>query len=159
MRVVSEQSSESIQRHRAEREVAGAIRELAANLLRVIRGAGKPHEIEMQVQAALEAFIHYRDLVGTPAPPDIVCRGIDGWTDTATDAPLAEEALHEQELLNSILQGALQVVASRLLGQLTHETRGRRQMHSAIHELSDLHAHRREQRLAEINSSKGRRKP
>lgn len=55
MRLVSENSEAELARHTAEGQVKWKIRELAADLLRIIRGAGKPYEIMRQMVELSEA--------------------------------------------------------------------------------------------------------
>jgi len=70
MRVVTENTDADLARQRATVEVRWTLRELTANLLRVIRGAGKPHEIGLQAQALVETYVKYREVVGHFPPPE-----------------------------------------------------------------------------------------
>jgi len=69
MRVVSENSETDIARSRALIDVECALRELAANTLRVIRGAGEPDELGEQMIKVLDAMFAHRDAAGHCGSP------------------------------------------------------------------------------------------
>jgi hypothetical protein len=48
----------------AEREFSWAIRECAANMLRIVRGAGKPHEILLQMKKAIDTAVKFQEVHG-----------------------------------------------------------------------------------------------
>jgi hypothetical protein len=56
MRVVSSQSEEKVRRKRARDDLVWPLRSLTANLLRIIRGSGKPHLLMKQMDACLNAL-------------------------------------------------------------------------------------------------------
>jgi hypothetical protein len=64
IRIVSEQSEAEIERKPAEGELDWRLRELAANVLRIVRGAGKPYELLRQMQAVIDASVKFQK-----APP------------------------------------------------------------------------------------------
>jgi len=152
MKVVSDNSPEDIARDRAERRISSALRALTANLIRVVRGAGKPGEISSQVLSLTEALSAYRDAAGflpfgeTLAefirPED---RDLSRWSDD-------EKARHWAQKL--VIDGALQMTASRLLGQLTQESAGRSEMNMGIQEIEEIRAERRKQRELEERAYK-----
>ena len=70
MELATENSEADLARQRAAAEVRWALREMTANLLCVVQGVGKPHEIVQQVPALLETLVNYRDVVGVLPPPE-----------------------------------------------------------------------------------------
>ena len=49
-------------RDRAKDDFSWAIREVAANMLRIIRGAGKPYELLPQMQRAINAAVKFKEV-------------------------------------------------------------------------------------------------
>jgi hypothetical protein len=64
LRVVSEQSQESIDRQRALDEVGATLRAVATNMIRVIRGAGKSFDLMEEMIACVQAFQDFRNAYG-----------------------------------------------------------------------------------------------
>ena len=79
MEVVSENTPEAVAARRKQLEIEDAkdlvqwaLRDLAANILRVTRGAGKSYELGQQAQYFVECLIAYRQVVGCyPASWDL----------------------------------------------------------------------------------------
>lgn len=142
MRVVSNNSEKDIAREHAKRRVQRASRELAANVLRVTRGAGKPYEIGPQAVALIEAMQAFYDIVGWYPVDEIdAALELSRSDDWLSSAPEEEVARYYAE--RSVVAGALQVAASQLLGQRTQESAGHGQMYRGINEISDLNAENR----------------
>jgi len=147
MKVVSENTGADLARKRASQRVDDALRELTANLLRVVRGAGRPHDIADQSLALTDSLVAYREATGVlpfgddlaaviqPGEPDLRLWGGD------------EQARHYAHQL--VIKGSLQVTASRLLHQPTQEAAGRREMHDGMVEIEAMRAATREQAKAE----------
>src|SRR3546814_17064718 len=64
MEVVSSNSDAEIARNDALQGLRWRLRELAANLLRIARGAGKPHGVGEQVYAVPEGYPAYHAAAG-----------------------------------------------------------------------------------------------
>src|SRR3546814_9772949 len=64
MEVVSSNSDAEIARNDALQGLRWRLRELAANLMRIARGAGKPHGVGEQVYAVLEGYRAYHAAAG-----------------------------------------------------------------------------------------------
>jgi hypothetical protein len=65
MRIVSNNSNEDLNRRRLEVELRQAIKKMAANLIRITRGAGKPAEIGHQAQQILDVIDSHEEVLGT----------------------------------------------------------------------------------------------
>ena len=59
-----EERDKERQREWATSEFSWAIRETAANMLRIIRGAGKPYELLMQMKKTIDSAINFQELHG-----------------------------------------------------------------------------------------------
>lgn len=130
-------------RDRAKDDFSWAIREVAANMLRIIRGAGKPYELVLQMQRAIDAAVKFREVhqywpqevitndLQIQSEYERICREgklpqatIDRWWEDGTfDAMIAE---------HTILRGSLQTIASELIGQSTQKSAGKNELHDGI---------------------------
>ena len=64
MRVVSENSEKDIERHRLENEITYSMQELAANLMRITRGAGKPYDVGKRAAKLVRLMVEYHENAG-----------------------------------------------------------------------------------------------
>ena len=146
--LVSQNSAESIARHEAATVAAATLREMAANVLRVVRGAGQPYALAQQAPAFVAALAEYRGNVGfTPIPIEAgsilsfrenLPPGIQETDDQRTEASAEDQ----------MVRGALQIAASRLLGQRTHEYAGHQELRGGFYELEALRARWQNERMA-----------
>lgn len=134
MRIVSDNSDEEIGRHHAELRVTSDLIELSANLLRIIRGAGRAYEIRDQLIGVLQAMEEYRSVTGHGVPSDVISKALDfhepEWVEKLGDLEWQRYMAKRQ-----IIRGALQIAASELLGQRTQVAAGDTQLHEGIREL------------------------
>jgi hypothetical protein len=112
----------------ATQNVSDHLRNLAANVLWVICGAGKPDQIEAAAEALLDAMTAYRETVGDVLSPETVANALRidvpaTVPKTASEGPRASS--HSQQL---ILRGALQIAAARLSGQHLQAAAGASQL-------------------------------
>lgn len=115
----------SEQRESAKQDVFAEMRELSAILLRTIRGAGKPFEIEHRVMKLATALCEFRKLNdGYGIPSDEISYALRFRDDG--DMSEAEYAR------DTMIRGALQIVASRMIGQRTQEAAGKSEMMSGV---------------------------
>lgn len=59
MKFVAENSASDIEAHHARLRAEHAVQELAANLLRIVRGAGKPYDLVRNVSDLIHAVVAY----------------------------------------------------------------------------------------------------
>lgn len=141
MQVVSSQSDEDIRRTRARADSEWAMVELTANLLRIIRGAGKPYELGRHLSEVMRTMQQHYDVVGF-WPYDEMAEAVrlpDVW-DRAAERPGNAAELYA---IHSIVRGSLQMIASDLLGQRTQRVSGEHELYGGA---NDLEAFRQEQR-------------
>jgi hypothetical protein len=123
MRVVSETPDEEIAARKAEEaanqareQVRRALHTLAASLLRTMRGAGDPENLELHAAAFLAAAEEYRSIAGHGVPVGEVRADLSIVDENAESGISAAR--------ESILSGSLGIAAARLLGELTQERLG-----------------------------------
>jgi hypothetical protein len=140
-------------RQLAMAEVSRTLREMTANLLRVIRGAGKPYEIGPQAEAFLQTLTRYREVTGT-WPLDDLSEVLSVERDPKIMDRLQGDQLDRALAEERVVRGALQVAASRLIGHTTHESIGLHEIYEGINAIEDV----RESRRAVLQEPVGRAK-
>lgn len=106
-------ASDDLAKLEKERALRAALLELTANLMRVVRGAGKAERIAAQTNAFAIAFNEYADLHGHGPAADLLREILHFRSNDSSDGGHPEEAIAD----NAICRTALQVVASKLLDQ------------------------------------------
>lgn len=132
IRIVAENSEAELARQRAMAEVSWALREMTSNLMRVIRGAGKPGMIGQHTQAFIQALVSYRDAAGMMPSPEDLTEILSVDEDPKIIAVLENPELRRVDAKQRIVRGALQLAASRLVGQKTQESAGEHEMYDGI---------------------------
>ncbi len=144
IRIVSEQSDAQRRRRLAAEQLEGPLRELAANLLRVMRGAGKPNDLIQQMQAFVTVGEAYQTAHGQWHPVadvivntlridsaseelyerrkngDVSQADFDRWTTDGT--------IDRDDAVYMICRGAMQLCASKLVGQIAQERAGKKEL-------------------------------
>jgi hypothetical protein len=155
-------------REYATSDLSWAIRETAANMLRIIRGAGKPYELLLQMKKVIDSAIKFQEVHGS-WPNDVMAnklrledemddcleRGragdlaqvhIDRWMKDGTFERMSAE--------HTLYRGVLQIVASRMIGQNTQERAGDEEFHRGLRELEEIREKRRRKFLEEQRASR-----
>lgn len=143
MEIVSSNSDKAIDRRHAEAQLSWALRDLAANMLRVIRGAGRPWLFELQAVEFLKACQKLREIDANRPPADVYPEALTwrrnrDWSEGA-DHLCNMEMLAEE----SMMAGGLQFVASRLVGQQMQERAGERELYEGFKQIEALREERR----------------
>lgn len=156
---------EEEEREWARGDFSWAIREVAANMLRIVRGAGKPHELLLQMKKAIDTAVKFEEVHGH-WPHDVIANvlqiqsedekryddlregrltqaDIDRWREDGNVGRMLAE--------HTILRGALQTIASDLVYQPTQKCAGERELDSGIR---DWIRNREEQRRKEQEAAK-----
>jgi hypothetical protein len=142
-KVVEGTSDLELARQFSADRLSRAIRELTANLLRVMRGAGRSYAIGDQLQSIVRAFIEYQEKFGYLPAPFMFDEMLSIDQSEAWRTHLRGAELMRSHAEARIVRGALQVAASLLLRQLTHQRAGERELRDGI---QDLDAAREETR-------------
>ena len=136
LRLVSSTSDSKANEEYGRRLLSWPLRELAANLLRTVRGAGKPYAVAEQIFAVAEALQAYRDKVGNwPAEHDIRA-ALDRDARWPEGKPRDEFGFG----VDAMVDGGLQIVASQLLGQSAQESAGERELFEGLKIVEDIRA-------------------
>jgi hypothetical protein len=117
--------------------------ELTANLIRVVRGAGKPELIADQLNSFAAAYNEYPKLVGRGTTPALLAELIQY---RHPDWRLDDDRLDEVILEHAICRDALQIVASALVDQRTHRDRAIGELRTHLRAFEDLRKHPRARR-------------
>lgn len=141
--VASETDAADLEKAQAERELSWETREMAANLLRVIRGAGRPYELPQQIINLGEHILETHKTARAWAIWSAMEEALQSAMPDFFDAP--EHEAH----IGVIAQGSLQFVASRLLHQRAQEAAGEREIESGIEERERYFNREREKRREE----------
>ncbi len=152
MKLVIDNSEADIEKNRATSRVEGSLVRLTANLMRVTRGAGKPEDVIDQVCAFIKAASEYEETTGSFLDSNIIANCLRlGWGLSREEKrSLSRESAAFALAEETICGGALQMVASQLLGQNSHSQMGNRELYDGIAELeqaridSNNPPHRRE---------------
>jgi hypothetical protein len=158
VRIVSDQSEDDIRRRDTRRGLVWPLRELAANILRIVNGAGKPWELSDQFRACHDAIREYVE-AHDALPPDYEVQEIldcdrawhrirPGAEERRAEEPKLEKWQDDSEIereiaLRLIRKGALQMVASRLLQQIPQQGRGEQDLHNGMRMLERANEQRR----------------
>jgi len=146
MKIVSERSERELAEERAKRLIEEPLRQLASNILRVIRGAGKAWQIASEAAAVLEAFEEYRSIVGR-YPSEYEIHEVISMRHEAASSPRDNES-DWSDAIDDMIAGGLQMAASRLAGQLTQERAGQNEMFKGLFVIEKI----REENRREFNS-------
>jgi hypothetical protein len=133
----------------AGQEFELALREAAANMLRVIREAGKPHALLRQMSDVVAAAVKVREVTGK-LPNDVLETVLRreskieaiwekrraGKIDEASIGRWREDGTLDQlEAEDSTKAGVLQSIASQLVGQKSQECAGQSEMYEGINKI------------------------
>lgn len=134
MRLVVENSDQDVARIEARKDLDWPLRELAANLLRVVRGAGYPARLASQMGDVLAAMKAYHATAGCYPSADEIANVLSL---TRREEVVSDEMTYA---VDTMISGALQMAASELVGQRTQESRGRSELFVGLTEAETIRA-------------------
>jgi len=145
VRVVSENSETDLQRKRAESRLDQSLRELTANLLRVVRGAGRAYDVEDQIRKAADAFGAFREVAGYGVGAQEIDQMLSGGLPPEITGPWSD-ARERQQATEMIVRGSLQMTAAELLGQHLQVAAGRQELGKGVQYLHEMRERAQEER-------------
>jgi hypothetical protein len=153
IRIVSEQTEKDIERNRTREEVGFVLREMAANLLRIIRGAGKGYHLMGEMIACVKAFQDFHDAHGHWPDSYSIQKALE--FDEVPSPPLDAPDSHwdEWNVTNAemnVCKASLRIAAARLLEQKLQEDHGHNDLRAAIDGLERAREKRRARYAAEL---------
>jgi len=126
LRVVSQQSDTEIAAQAALADATSATTILLANLMRVLRGAGQPSQIVYDADKLVDAYQRFFNLKRCYPGQHVA-------SELRNDFGRYEANATEWDRgLNTVVRGALQMAASRLLNQRPPEDAGERELMRGI---------------------------
>lgn len=156
LKLVAENDQKTVDKNWVMADVGFHLRELTANLLRVSRGAGKAHDIGHQCAKLIGAFQAYHKEVGHWPPSWDLKEAISKEPVYREGFVLSTDEAERLSHTETMIAGALQTVASRLLGQNTQERAGESELYRGFNGLVEYRA---EQRRILAMADKTRTKP
>jgi hypothetical protein len=133
MKLVAGNSDSEIERRQSLlRLVHRTLQEGTANLMRVVRGSGDPHEVVGHIQAFASSLVDHQNQTGKPVSADEFSAALSVSTDAELISRLGGDEVEHLQETDAVVRGALQVAASRILRQRTHEGLGRAEMHERM---------------------------
>jgi len=161
MRIVTRTSEKELAMRRAADLISREVVELTANLVRIGRGGGRPQDIERQLRELLRGVDAFRSAASHGPEPEVYADGLRHAWDR-TDVRSGDDDVDEFHYAEKrVVRGALQVFASRLLGQNTQIQTGHNEMFDGIIEIEHLREKNRARMrspLLPIDSARGRSK-
>lgn len=155
--VVAENTQQQIDANWIQETVDSRLRALAANIIRVVRGAGRPDDIIDQCNDVLKAAIEFDEKAGRFASSHSVAAALRLDHERIDDYDSFEG--QRRLAMRQMMDGSLQVAASRLLNQLTQGRRGEADMFEAYRELEQLYQELRKKREAETRATRTKTAP
>jgi hypothetical protein len=133
--VVSERSAEEIKKQRATLELKFALANLTANLIRIVRGAGKPDRVFDDIDGLTGTYNDYCIAFGRPPDGPVVSALLD--FNPEQDHP-NDDRLDEIQIENAVCRDALQIVASSLVDQRIHRERALHELQTHLRQFVDV---------------------
>jgi len=152
LKLVAENSQTKIDTEYAQQIVNRALIELAANIIRVVRGAGRPEDIIRQCADVVNAAVSFDDKSGRWVSPYAIASAIHLEHDQIVDYETYWAG--RQLAMRRMIRGSLQVAASKLLDQRLQIDQGQREMNDAYTELERLHEELRKERAAKARAAR-----
>ena len=119
------------ERQQALNEVGGALRALAANLIDIVRGAGKPLQLSPHVDSFVAALGDFERSRGRPKAWEFAeMLRVD--IEPKGPAPKSEEEMAELYAQHAIVQASLRLATTRLLGQDAEAAQALAELHGAL---------------------------
>jgi hypothetical protein len=152
LQVVAQNSQVAVDAEYAQQAIDRALLQLTANLIRIVRGAGKPEELIGQCAEFVNAAVDFQDKTKRWPPPNALVEAVRFEQDRSTDYDSFEA--RRQMAINTMIRGSLQMVASKLLEQRTQFDRGEDEFDRGYRILEDLFEEQRKKRIAEQRAAR-----
>ena len=118
-------------------QVGDTLRALAANIIGIVRGAGKPLELSRDVEAFTAALAAFKDAAGRNPKAWELAEILRVDLDPKSAVPRSEEEMAEFYARHAIVQASLQLAATRLLGREDEAAAAYADLHKALSGLEE----------------------
>jgi hypothetical protein len=146
LRVVAENDEATVARERHRWLYEQPLRHLAANLMRVTRGAGASHDIISDCSAFLEGCQEYRNAAGVwPTGPDLQSALS---IEPSDNLSLSDAAAEWEYGMRTMMRGSLRIAAGDLLRQTLQSKAGERDVLEGFKVIEQIRAANRAKHLA-----------
>jgi hypothetical protein len=119
-------------RQQALNEVGDALRALAANLIGIVRGAGKPLELSRDVDAFTAALAAFEGTMGEHPKAFELARLLRVDLEPQGQTPATADEMAELYARHDVIQASLQLAAARLLKQEAGAEEALAELHKAL---------------------------
>jgi hypothetical protein len=130
------------QSREARRRLREELRRLAATLMSVSRGAGKPWAIYGEVVAVQEGFERYRAVIGGYPSPEELSAMLHLGPALESQTPLSRRQIEWALSLRAAVSGGLRIAAARLLNLPKEEVAGETELYHGINGMEALRSAR-----------------
>ena len=148
LKLVANNSDEDRRRILAAQGLRGPLRQLTANLMRIVRGAGHAERLPCQIQAVTEAYVAYHEAFGCyPSSYEVQealslpdeLPNVD--SPDKRDDKAIRDALYRDRMegARSVQMATLQILASTLLDQTPQRRSGERDFWASFYETREAH--------------------
>lgn len=145
LRIVASNSTKAVNKEREFWHVARFLPDLAAAIMRVARGTGRPQEIPHYTIELAKAFEEYQRKCGELPAGKRITEALLVCEDRDLSQFSAEEQLRVR-VKERVIKAALQIAASRSRRNLTQETLASDELWSALNDYADFWMARRKKR-------------
>jgi hypothetical protein len=150
--LAAENDRAAIDRALAKQAIQWPLRELAANVMRISRGAGKPYDLLQNCYDIVQCFQEYRETHGAwPSSSDIE-EALKFREDRDYSRPHDERA----DAIEDVVSGALRMAAGRIVNQKLQADHGENELMRGIERIE---RHREELRAKWAAAARADRKP
>ncbi|TIQ35967.1 MAG: hypothetical protein E5X48_11115 [Mesorhizobium sp.] len=138
IRLAAENDRKSVDKARARYEIEWPLRRLAANIMRVSRGAGEPYSVIQQCIDVVKGAQAFCDKCGDWPDDNEVREALDFHDPRLRDYTKPHD--ERSSAIEDIVEGALRLAAGRLLRQDLQERHGEKDLLEGIRRLDHYHA-------------------
>ncbi|WP_192182173.1 hypothetical protein [Mesorhizobium amorphae] len=160
LRLAVENDRRAVNKARARYEFDGPLRQLAANIMRVSRGAGEPYTVIQQCIDVVKGAQAVHDKCGEWPDQDDVKDVLDFHDPRLRDHGLPYD--ERADAIEDIVEGALRLAAGRLLRQTLQEGHGEKDLLEGVrrleHHRAEMRAKWESERKAAAKKPNGRPK-
>lgn len=157
LRLAAENDRKAVDKARARYEIDWPLRKLAANIMRVSRGAGEPYSVIQQCIEVVKGAQAFCDKCGDWPDDNEVREALDFHDPRLRD--YTRQYDERSSAIEDIVEGALRLAAARLLRQDLQERHGEKDLLEGIRRLEHYHAEIRAKWEAERKAARAKPVP